>query len=86
LRSGQLWHLSADDSSYVFVRESEEERLAVAFNNARTEKILKLSLRDTPAESTGGVSVLFGHAQATIGGRELRLTLPPQSISIIQLR
>jgi glycosidase len=85
LRSGQLWHLAADDSSYVFVRESEGERLVVAFNNATTEKILKLSLRDTSAENTAGLSVLFGNAHAEMAGRELRLTLPPQSISIVQL-
>ena len=86
LRGGRLWHLAADDSSYVFVRESDEERLAVAFNNATTEKSLRLSLRDTPAENTTALSVLFGSAHGELAGRELRLTLPPQSISIVQFR
>lgn len=86
LRSGKLWHLTADDASYVFVRESEEERLAVAFNNAATEKKSKLSLRDTPAENTTALSMLLGNAHAELTARELRLTLPAQSISIIQLR
>ena len=85
LRSGQLWHLAADDSSYVFVRESEIDRLAVAFNNSTAEKTLKVSLRETPAANTSAVSVLFGNAHAELAGRELRLTLPPQSISIIHL-
>ena len=85
LRSGRLWHLSADDSSYIFVRESDEERLVVAFNNAATEKSLKISLRDTPVESTAGLSVLFGDAHGELAGRELRLTLPAQSISMFQL-
>ena len=85
LRGGQLWHLAADDNCYVFMRESEEERLAVAFNNAATEKVLKLSLRDTSAENTAGISVLLGDAHAELAGRQLRLTLPPQSISILQL-
>ena len=69
LRSGQLWHLAADDSCYVFVRESEEERLAVTFNNAPTEKVLKLSLRDTPAENSAEISVLFGNARGEVGGK-----------------
>jgi glycosidase len=86
LHSGQLWHLAADDSSYVFVRESEEERLAVAFNNSTSVKVLKLSLRDTPAENATALSVLFGNAHAELAGWELRLTLAPQSLSIIQLR
>jgi glycosidase len=85
LRSGKLWHLAADDTSYVFMREAEAERLVIGFNNATAEKSLKISLRDTPAENSGGVSVLSGNANAQIVGRELRLTLPAQSISILQL-
>lgn len=85
LRSGKLWHLAAGDTSYVFIRELEAERLVIGFNNATAEKSLKLSLRDTPAENSGGVSVLSGNANAQIVGRELRLTLPAQSISILQL-
>jgi glycosidase len=85
LRGGKLWHLAADDSSYVFVRESDEEQLVVAFNNAATEKTLKISLRDTLAANAATISVLFGQARGEIAGRELRLTLPPQSISIFQL-
>lgn len=86
LRGGSLWHLAADDFSYVFVRESEEERLVVGFNNSEAEKTLKISLRDTPAENTVGLSTLIGNAHGELVGRELRLTLPPQSISILRLQ
>src|SRR5207302_9084335 len=34
LRGGQLWHLASDESAYVFLRESEEERVVVAFNHS----------------------------------------------------
>jgi neopullulanase len=85
LRGGKLWHLFADDTSYVFIRESEEERLLAAFNNSPKEKSLKLSLKDTPAEHTSSVTLLRGEAQSNLAGRELNLTLPPQSISILQL-
>jgi neopullulanase len=85
LRTGKLWHLAADDTSYVYMRESEAERLVIAFNNATAEKSLRLALRDTPAENSGGVSILFGNANAQLAGRELRLTLPPQSISVLLL-
>ena len=86
LRGGTLWHLAADDTSYVFLRESEEERLLVSFNNSSTEKIVKISLRDTTAENTGAAFSIFGDAHGEMVGRELRLTMPPQSISILQLR
>jgi neopullulanase len=85
LRGGALWHLFADDSSYVFIRESDEESLVIGFNNATAERTLKISLRETPAENSGRISTVFGEARGEIGGRELRLTLPPQSISVLQL-
>lgn len=86
LRGGMLWDLFADDTSFVFVRETDGERLLVAFNNAAMEKSLKLSLRDTPAERTEAITDVFGKTEAQLAGRELRLRLPAQSISIIQLR
>jgi glycosidase len=85
LRIGRLWHLQADDTSYVFLRETEVERLVVAFNNSSSEKSMRILLRATPAENSGGVSTLLGVANGQITGRDLRLTLPPQSLSILQL-
>jgi len=85
LRSGNLWHLASDDSSYVFMRESEEERLVVAFHNGTTNRELKISLRDTPAQEASVISLLLGDAQAELSGRELRLQLPAQSLTIFEL-
>jgi glycosidase len=86
LQTGKLWHLAADDTSYVFFRESDAERLVVAFNNSTAEKSFQLSLRDTPLENAGGISVLSGNAQAQLVGRELHLRMPAQSISILQVQ
>jgi len=85
LRSGNLWHLASDDSSYVFMRESEEERLVVAFHNGTTNRELKISLRDTPAQGASVISLLLGDAQAELSGRELRLQLPSRSLTIFEL-
>jgi len=85
LRSGVLWHLASDDLSYVFVRESEEEKLVVAFHNGLTKRELKISLRDTPAQEASDISSLLGDAQAELSGRELRLQLPPQSLTVFEL-
>jgi neopullulanase len=84
LRGGKLWHLASDDSSYVFVRESEEEKLVVAFQNGPAKK-LQISLRDTPAQNAAGLSILFGEGQAELVGQEIRLELPAQSLSIFAL-
>jgi glycosidase len=85
LRSGNLWHLASDDSSYVFMRETEEEKLVVAFHNGTTNREVKISLRDTPAQEASDISLLLGDAQAELSGRELRLQLPAQSLTIFEL-
>jgi neopullulanase len=86
LREGKLWHLASDDSSYVFVRDSDDEKLLIAFHNGASAKNLTLSLRDTPAASTSGITPLFGDAQADLAGQELKLAMPPHSIAIFQLQ
>jgi len=86
LRGGKLWHLAADDSSYVFLRESAEERLVVAFHSGANAKTMRVLLKDTPAKGAPGISQLFGRAQAELAGDLLQLTLPPQSLSIFVLQ
>jgi len=85
LRGGLLWHLASHESSYVFVRESEEERVVVAFNNSDKVKELRIPLNDTPAQRATGISLLFGDASSELTGRELHLSLPAQSLSIFAL-
>ena len=86
LRGGKLWHLAVDDSTYVFLRESEEDKLIVAFHDGTTAKTMNVSLKDTPAKGLPGASLLFGEAQAELSGDRLNLTLPPQSLSILALQ
>jgi len=85
LRGGKLWHLASDDTTYVFLRESEEEKLLIAFHNGVTAKTFTVSLQDTPANSAAGISLLFGQAQADLAGQRLKLVLPPQTLSIFML-
>jgi len=82
LQIGRLWHLSSDESTYVFLRETEEERLFVAFNNSDQPRELGVPLNDTAAQGTAGLSPLFGDAKAEIADAEVRLSLPAKSISI----
>src|SRR5208282_2898783 len=85
LRGGKLWHLASDDSSYVFLRETEEDKIVVAFHNGPASRELKLSLRDTPAQEASDISLLLGDGQGELAGRELRLQLPAQSLTIFEL-
>jgi len=86
LRGGRLWHLADDESAYVFLRETEEDKLVIAFHNGSRARTMSLSLKDTPAKGFSGISPLFGEAQAELGGDQLKLALPPQSLSIFALR
>ena len=86
LRTGKLWHLESDDSSYVFLRESDEEKLVVAFHNGKSERQMTIELHDTPGKQATGISAVFGGGQANLAGQELRLHLPPESLSVFALQ
>lgn len=85
LRTGQLWHLASDESSYVFARETEEERLVIAFNNDAQPRELRIPLGDTPAQRAAAIGLLFGEAKADLAGNELQITMRAQSLSIFSL-
>ncbi len=85
LRGGWLWHLASDEMSYVFARESEEERLVVAFNNADQPRELRIPLGDTPAQRASVIDLLFGDAKMELAGKEIHVTMPAQSLSIFSL-
>jgi neopullulanase len=85
LSGGRLWHLAADDSSYVFLREAEEEQMVVALNNSSQPRELRISLDDTPAQSATRLAPVFGEGQGDLSRRELRVTVRAQSLSIFAL-
>jgi glycosidase len=86
LRGGQLWHLSSDDTSYVFLRETEEEKLVIALHDGTRPRDLNISLRDTPAQDAAGAAILLGNAQTEVSAQTLHLHLPAQSLSIFVLQ
>jgi glycosidase len=86
LRGGQLWHLSSDDMSYVFLREAEEEKLVIAFHNGTQPRDLNIPLHDASAQDAAGAAILFGNAQADVSAHTLHLHLPAQSLSIFVLQ
>jgi hypothetical protein len=86
LQEGRLWHLASDDSSYIFLRESRDEKLVIAFNNGASSKTVNVSLEDTPAGAPSSISAIFGDTKADLVGQRLTLILPPQSLSIFSLQ
>ncbi len=82
LQGGRLWHLASDDSSYVFLRESRDEKLIIAFNDGASSKTISVSLQDTPAGAPASISTIFGDAKVDLAAQQLKLILPPQSLWI----
>ncbi len=85
LQNGKLWHLYSDETAYVFIRETEEERVLVAFNNSAEPRSLRIPLSDTPAKGAAGLTRVLGEAKAEAFGSEAHIAMPAQSISIFLL-
>ena len=85
LRGGQQWHLASDESSYVFLRGSEEESIVVAFNNAEQGRELRASIQGTPIQNAAELSTLFGPAKSELARQELHIWMPPRSLAIFSV-
>jgi len=85
LRTGKLFHILSDDDSYVFVRQNEDERLLVVFNNSQKARTLKLIQANTPLAEMLQSTSIYGDASAKATGEEVTVTVAPQSVSIFSL-
>jgi neopullulanase len=85
LTGGRLWHLFSDQTSYVFLRESEDERVLVIFQNSPQSREFRFPLGDTPAQNATRVLRLFGEANAELAGKEVHVSAPAESVSIFSL-
>jgi glycosidase len=85
LQGGKLWHLSSDETTYVFLRETEEEHIVVAFNNSEQPREMKIPLSDTPAKGAAGFTAIFGQARAEVRSGEVHINMPALSLSIFLL-
>jgi glycosidase len=85
LTAGKLIHLFSDDSAYVFLRQSDEERILVVFNNAKEPRTLSVPILDTPAAGGSSATPLYGLARTNVSSGALSINAPAQSLSIFSL-
>jgi glycosidase len=85
LKRGKLFHLYSDDETYAFLRQTDDERILVMFNNSAKFRTLSIPQAHTPAEGALRAAPLYGGGGADVTGRELRITVPAQSVSIFDL-
>ena len=86
LRRGKLWSLASDDTTYVFLRETDEERIVVAFHAGTKAREITVPLQDSPAEHAANATVIFGTGQAEMAGKSMKLSVPAQSVSAFLLQ
>jgi glycosidase len=85
LRIGKLFHVFSDEELYAFVRQSDDERLLVVFNNGGKSRTITIPEVDTPLADTLRTTILFGTGTAQTTGKEMKITSPSQSVSIFSL-
>lgn len=85
LSEGRQWNLLSDDSALVFLRESDEEKVLVAFNRSKNERELHVEVAGTPAAGAAGSEKLLGDGRAQVSGGEIIVSMPQESVSIFLL-
>jgi len=85
LRTGKLFHVFSDDDSYLFVRQTDDERVLVIFNNGAKSRTLTIAEGNTPLADTLRMTTLYGNSTAESTGTKLKVTAPPQSVSILSV-
>jgi glycosidase len=84
LRTGKLFHLFSDSDSYVFVRQTDDERLLVVFNGSKS-RTLRIPTANTPLADALRTTTLYGNAITESTGMEVKINAPSQSVSIFSL-
>src|SRR5882724_12037902 len=85
LRIGKLLHVFSDEELYGFVRQTDDERLLVVFNNGGKSRTITIRAADTPLADTLRTTILYGGGTAQATGKEMKITSPSQSVSIFSL-
>jgi neopullulanase len=85
LSEGRQWNLLSDDSAIVFLRESDEEKVLVAFNRSKITRELHIGVSGTPAAGAAGSEKLLGEGRVEVGGKGIVVSAPAETISIFLL-
>ena len=86
LRTGKQWHIGWDETYYAFLRELPDEKLLIVYNNAATERSLKIPVADTPLENAHSLQPVFGKIPATVENGNVRISLPAQTTAIFSVQ
>ncbi|HUI52399.1 MAG TPA: alpha-amylase family glycosyl hydrolase [Terriglobales bacterium] len=85
LSSGRLWSLFSDDQSYVFLRQTDEEKILVIFNDSKSSRSFDVPVEYTPASGAQDFTLLYGSARMEAETGSLKINAPAESLTIYSL-
>ncbi len=85
LRTGTQRHIGWEATYYAFLRESPEEKLLIVYNNAPKMVALNIPIENTPLETAHELQTVFGNSAAEMGGGQVRVSLPAQTLSVFSV-
>jgi neopullulanase len=86
LRTGKQWHIGWDNNYYAFLRESNEEKLMVIYNNAPKTLDLNIPIDNTPLETAHRLQAIFGSASAKLEAGKVRVSLPAETLAVFSVQ
>ncbi len=85
LRTGKQWHIGWDESYYAFVRQSQEEKLLIIYNNSPNSRELIIPVSETPMEGARHLDLVFGSVTAALAGNEVQITLGSRALAVFSV-
>jgi len=85
LREGRQVHLEYDDSSYVFLREVDTDRVLVAFNNGGAGRKFEVDLQIANVQGVRSAEAVLGAPAANLENTSLTVEVPAHSVSVYVL-
>ncbi len=86
LRTGKQSHLGWDNNYYAFLRESNEEKLMVIYNNAPKTLDLDIPIDNTPLETAHRLLAVFGDVSAKLVAGKVRVSLPAETLVVFSVQ
>ena len=86
LTAGFHYHLAADESSYIFLRDGGDDRIIVAFNNGDAAKKTTIEIAHQALGAVKTLTVLLGDGRASRDATNLIVDMPPHSVTLIQAK
>lgn len=85
LREGRQWNIQADDTLYVFLRDTDSDRVLVIFNNDARNRHVEMDFTKVGLNRPQLAEPLLGGRPASLQNGKFTAEAPPHTVSIYSL-